>query len=733
MQPCSRKPSPWDAHLPLPLLSAHVASSVVFIVAVTSFVVTHDADFVFDDSEALLNNKDVSAEDISISEIFRHDFWGNDIASNLSHKSYRPLTILTFRLNAFLASGLNPRSFHVTNIILHGIVSALFLPIFSILFSSATHNSRAAFLAALLFAVCPVHTESVAGVVGRADLMCSLCFLLSFYFYSVACSQGVSMYSRFSLHLLPSMMFAICSVLFKEQGITVLGLCSAYDVISVSRFDLLGFLRTLLIYSFQLPALRSSSSSSFLLRHLTLLLTGVFILSSRFIVMGSSVPEFQKVDNPHSFVESRFLRALNYTYLYCINAWLLILPHWLCFDWSMGCVPVINSITDPRNTATLVFLSGFTALVWRALSHPPRHHERCLQLSLAMLLIPFLPASNFFFRVGFVIAERVLYLPSAGFTMLLVIGLCWLCSRFNRTVLLFSPICVYALLLLNFGRSVQRSLEWRSERLLFDSGANVCPLNAKVHYNIGKIHSDHGNNDYAIAKYRQAIRLHPEYDQAMNNLANILKDQGELVEAESLLLRATAIRESFSAAWMNLGIVQAALKKTAAAERSYKTALLHRRRYPDCFYNLGNLYLETNQPNEALAAWRNATLLRPKHLSAWGNMILLLDNSGRMPELDIVVEEALKHLPDEPYIHYNYANALGKASRFELSEKHFLLAIQLNPLSASYHANLGVLYHRWGKLRNAETSYRKTLELDPQHKQTKEHLAMLMQKQKSTR
>lgn len=41
-------------------------------------------------------------------------------------------------------------------------------------------------------------------------------------------------------------------------------------------------------------------------------------------------------------------QIINYNYLYAINAWLLIVPQWLCFDWSMGCVPIINTYSDPR-------------------------------------------------------------------------------------------------------------------------------------------------------------------------------------------------------------------------------------------------------------------------------------------------------------------------------------------------------------------------------------------------
>jgi protein O-mannosyl-transferase len=92
------------------------------------------------------------------------------------------------------------------------------------------------------------------------------------------------------------------------------------------------------------------------------------------------------------------------------------------------------------------------------------------------------------------------------------------------------------------------------------------------------------------------FRLHPEYEQAMNNLGNLLRDSGNLDEAENLLTQAINIRPNFAAAWMNLGIVQAGLGKYEDAEFSYKTALSHRPKYPDCYYNLGNL-VRTNLVN----------------------------------------------------------------------------------------------------------------------------------------
>ena len=77
----------------------------------------YDGDFVFDDSEAIINNKDVTSTPIA--EIFLNDFWGTKISHKYSHKSYRSLTILTFRLQHWLTDSLDPRDFHILNIVLH--------------------------------------------------------------------------------------------------------------------------------------------------------------------------------------------------------------------------------------------------------------------------------------------------------------------------------------------------------------------------------------------------------------------------------------------------------------------------------------------------------------------------------------------------------------------------------------------------------------------------------------
>ncbi|XP_015917607.1 protein O-mannosyl-transferase TMTC4 isoform X2 [Parasteatoda tepidariorum] len=719
----------WDDPLPVPTSLLPWSSFIVFLCAVICFSNSIEGEFVFDDSEAVINNFDLKP-DTPLSSIFQNDFWGTKLTHNTSHKSYRPLTVLTFRLNHFI-TGLNPWSFHFVNILLHGSVSALFHKVISCMLNSALDDEspKTAFLSALLFSVHPVHTESVSAVVGRADLLCGIFFLLSFlsFIHASKC---------FSFHWGPKMslvwvgfsvILAGLAMLCKEQGITIIGVCCIYDIIIFYKWDIRCTGSNITHRNKNVPTSPGSDSkqciSFFLLRQSVLCLGGIFLLSVRWYIMGASTPVFQQVDNPASF-EDRIL-IVNYHYIYSINLWLLFHPYWLCFDWSMGCIPLINSFIDKRIVVVVIFWIFCAHLLYSVFTHVDLRIRRLLCLSLAFILVPFLPASNLFFRVGFVVAERVLYLPSMGFCLLVVIGLKQLMIFCGQNYQMCIQCSVFILLTAFGVRCIHRSLDWRNEETLFKSGLSVCPLNAKVHYNIAKNAADKGDKETAIIGYKEAIRLNPLYDQAMNNLANILKDQGELIEAEELLISAIKIRPDFAAAWMNLGIVQSSLKKMNNAKKSYLMALQFRKRYPDCYYNLGNLYLEQKQYDEAYRAWRNATAMQPTHLVAWNNMIIMLDSIGALSKAEMVAYEALQYLPTEASLYFNLANTLGKAGKYTESEKYFLKALQLNENNPTYHINLGVLYHRWKKYHLAEKSYKRALEIKPDMKSASDNLRLL--------
>ncbi|KAF4523710.1 hypothetical protein B566_EDAN011574 [Ephemera danica] len=700
------KEEAWDHVLPFPELPIWISVLLVASLATVCYIPSLDGDFVFDDSEAIINNEDIRPTS-PLWNVFINDYWGTRLNHSGSHKSYRPFTVISFRLNYWLSGGLKPRGFRATNLLLHVAISVLSLKVFDLIFGGRCH--KAAFLSSLLFAVHPVHCEAVAGIVGRADLLCTFLFFLSFICYAKAVNcEDLNRHLRQVVWLSTSHILTLVSMLCKEQGITVLGLCSAYDLILTWRKNWKGFL----------------GSRGLLIRHVVLGTWGLVLLIARWFIMGGEVPTFQVVDNPASFADSFLTRAMSYNYIYALNTWLLLCPEWLCFDWAMNCIPLLTSPTDIRLLGALAFWTVLILLGVRLFLTPSTNSSRILGLGLVILVETFLPASNLLFRVGFVLAERVLYLPSAGFCALISLGLRQLSVAAPRCKNHFR--CGVLLLLLVFTlRSSQRSLEWSSERLLFRSALLVCPLNAKVHYNVAKNAADTGDRQLALQEYKEALRLHPGYEQAMNNLGNLLRDAGHLKDAEMLLRGAVTLRPSFAAAWMNLGIVQAALGRHVDAEVSYRTALLCRPNYPDCYYNLGNLYLDQKRYDEAYDAWRNATSLKPSLVVAWSNMVIMLDSIGRWEQAESVGTEALTHLPLEAVMHFNLANTLGKMRQFERAEKHFQRAIAFESGSAKFHANLGVLYHRWKKYALAEGQYLHALQLDPDLQSAKDNLQML--------
>lgn len=91
-------------------------------------------------------------------------------------------------------------------------------------------------------------------------------------------------------------------------------------------------------------------------------------------------------------------------------------------------------------------------------------------------------------------------------------------------------------------RTIHRNIDWLSEENLFNSALKVCPLNAKVHYNVAKVAADNNKKTLAIEEYMKAIELNPIYEQAMNNLANLLREEKQFDKAEVLLRRALEIR-----------------------------------------------------------------------------------------------------------------------------------------------------------------------------------------------
>ena len=134
--------------------------------------------FCLDDHLAIEDNSDISST--VGGGAFWHDFWGRDMNAENSHKSWRPVTIITFQLN-YLAGGLEPWGYHAANAILHGGVCAAVVHLAWIISGGCPATAA---VAGVSFAAHPVHVEAVTGVVGRADELGTLFSLLAFFAYA---------------------------------------------------------------------------------------------------------------------------------------------------------------------------------------------------------------------------------------------------------------------------------------------------------------------------------------------------------------------------------------------------------------------------------------------------------------------------------------------------------------------------------------------------------------------
>ena len=196
--------------------------------------------FVFDDQFAIVTNKDVLEPPPSPLALWTHDFWGKPLYQEDSHKSYRPLTVLTFRLQAWLDGAPRAPAFHLVNAALHAAVCAAAAETSARAWRGlASGGRRLGLLVSLLFAAHPVHVEAVTGTVGRAEMLCALfCFGgVAAHARAAGALDGDGWRRGASVGRLAAVLAMIAciaaAVLSKETGVALLGILGAQEVLII--------------------------------------------------------------------------------------------------------------------------------------------------------------------------------------------------------------------------------------------------------------------------------------------------------------------------------------------------------------------------------------------------------------------------------------------------------------------------------------------------------------------
>uniref|UniRef100_A0A7N8WJV8 dolichyl-phosphate-mannose--protein mannosyltransferase n=1 Tax=Mastacembelus armatus TaxID=205130 RepID=A0A7N8WJV8_9TELE len=753
-----------------------ITELVCTAVAVGLYLNTLDSDFCYDDSRAIKTNQDLLPE-TPWTNILYDDFWGTLLTHSGSHKSFRPLCTLSFRLN-YTLHGLRPWGYHLVNVVLHGLVTALFTAFSRPLLGGGLWS----LLAGLLFASHPVHTEAVSGVVGRADVGAALFFLLSLHCYVRHCGHRRDAHGARRCHgssvtrcwawMLGSLWCAAASMLWKEQGVTVLAVSAVYDLFVFQR---LRFPVISVVFNHK-------KNISVFLSLGVLASWGMILLAARLYWMGNKPPNFSNSDNPAADSPHFLTRTLTFLYLPAANAWLLLCPDKLSFDWSMDAVPLVRSLADWRNLHTVAFYGGFILLALFGLRgpttkskeidgkahvtngklitngngyHAPDTNHNTDQglpktamngsaglhyfppqtslpptqilvlFSLGILSLPFIPATNLFFYVGFVIAERVLYIPSIGFCLLAAAGArtSYVRLRTRAFKALLLCLCV-GLVLLNGVRTVQRNRDWSNEESLYKSGINVNP--AKAWGNLGNVLKNQGKMVEAEKAYRNALHYRGNMADMLYNLGLLLQENERFSEALHYYKLAIGSRPTLASAYLNTGIVLMNQGNLDEAKRTFLTCAdipdenlkdphAHKSSVTSCLYNLGKLLHEQGQQEEALSIYKEAVQKMPRQFAPhslfnmMGEAYMRLD---RLEEAGHWYRESLRAKPDHIPAHLTYGKLLSLIGQKPEAEKYYLRAIQLDPTKGNCYMHYGQFLLEQARLSEAAEMAERAAELD---------------------
>lgn len=332
--------------------------------------------FVYDDAGTVAKNVVVIGK-VPWQEAFTRDFWGALMKEPSSHKSFRPITTLSFRLNWMMAErkGMNYTEpdftfgFHVTNVVLHGIVTGMVTEAASYVFCGDTSGDLIAQLTTgLVFGLHPVHAEAVSNITSRGEMLMSFFFLLAFLSYAnqirklLAAGGRQHMASTWKdrlrglagVYLVPCLCMTM-SLFSKEQGATTLITLVAYDFLQ--HFSSVNDYLLLLLQ-------KDFRALCFLRRTIILAIQTLAICFLRYLLNGETSPDFIFDQNPAGFSKDRFTRVFSVSWVYCLYIFDAVFPKYLCPDWSGLSIDLIKDMTDVRIFGVLALWSFAGGCVW---------------------------------------------------------------------------------------------------------------------------------------------------------------------------------------------------------------------------------------------------------------------------------------------------------------------------------------------------------------------------------
>lgn len=559
--------------------------------------------FVYDDGFQLLGNPYVRSFD------YLRPIFTTSVSSfaGLASRYYRPVMTFGYLL-CYKVFGFSAAGFHLVNVVFHGAVVCMLFFVTKRMFG----DRMLAFGAAALFALHPIHTESVAWIAAVTDLELTFFYLLTFWFFlALGSTKG-----RRSVLLYVAMIgsFAL-ALLSKEQAVTLPFLAMVYEHFYREGRSETGWARKFSRYA----PLWLLAAVYLPLRMHSL---GGFVVTSNYLGLTR-----QEV-------------VLSATALGAQYLWKLFWPAELC---AFYVFEKSNRLMDPR-----VIAGGLCAILLIAAYLWLWKRARLVSFGLIWLVVALGPVLNPKWLGVNVFAERYLYLPSVGFCWVLAWGLrrLWsevLCRRNAWRVASMAALSL-ALLLWTL-RTVTRNREWRDDVTLYTTTLEAFPDADTIRTNLAIVYQNQGLSGQAEQEYRSVLARDPTSIECLSDLAWLYVQQARYAEAKPLLLRALAVNPKSASAHLNLGIIYQKDGTINRAEEQFRLAAGLEPANLNVYITLASFYEEQGDHPRAEAALKRALSINPYNSQVRVSLASLYERAGRSEE---AVHEFQKVLQNEP-------------------------------------------------------------------------------------
>jgi tetratricopeptide (TPR) repeat protein len=502
------------------------------------------------------------------------------MATSSHAANWHPLTWLSHATDRALF-GLEPIPHHAVNLALHAANAALvFLAL-----GALTGRHRRAAAVAIVFAIHPLRTESVAWVSERKDLLCAFFFLLA-----------VLAHARYAARPAPARYAAV----FGAAALALLAKPMAVSLpLALLVLDAWPLARRRLAEKLPLFALAAAAAVA----------TVVAQSSDRATIALDVI-------GPAARAANAAVAAITYLWL---TLWPFALSPFYPFP-GVGGAPPLSPFAVVGAAAALVAIS---AAAWRL-----RRRAPYLIVGWLWYVVTLLPVSGLVQVGSQAMADRYTYLPMIGPAMAAVWGVADLLARLRRPRATLARAVAIAWCALLIALSWRQAGFWRDSEALWRRAIAIEPRAAVAHSHLAQAFLADGRLPEAIAACRAALAIDARHEPAHFNLGLALARQGDIDEAIAAFRAAQAIRPDLGVIRYQIASRTLRLGRLEEAIAEYREAVRLDPELDVAHYDLGVLLAERGETEAAIAHYRAAIAARPHYPEANGNLAMLLLERG---------------------------------------------------------------------------------------------------------